>query len=248
MLAFISSECPVQKLCLWAVMNEPAYYRRNTKHSTIDFRFENLLEGCYYATSQQGSFDMANAGNDPDMVRFVLESERISGIKMPSEEAHLKRPGTIRHMECAKIIASGYNIVNAELINCTLTGRTGDWFRSGVEGALQGVIPEGEHVPKIMSAFSEEVQQGVTELKERCASQEARADFAWNMHDKLICNHAFKEANGRTARMHLNQIRLRLGLPWLVITYEGSKDYFRKLSFYRVHTFLPLLHEAEEAA
>ncbi len=190
---------------------------------------------------------MANAAKDPTIERFVIESERLAGIKMPTKEQHLKRPGTMRHLDCARIIAGGHNLVNAELINCTLTGRTGDWYRTGVEGALQGLIPEGELVPKIMNEFNAEVQRGIEQLR-TAASEKDSAEFAWNMHHRLICNHAFKEANGRTARMELNQIRLRLGLPWLVIAYDESKEYFGMLSFYREHTFIPLLHEMEQAA
>ena len=63
------------------------------------------------------------------------------------------------------------------------------------------------------------------------------------MHDMLICLHAFKDGNGRTARLLMNHIRIQLDLPWLIVHYEKSREYFAKLDAYRRKRFRKDLDE-----
>ncbi len=52
------------------------------------------------------------------------------------------------------------------------------------------------------------------------------ADAAWNLHHWFESIHPFIDGNGRTGRTWMNYLRLRMGSPWLTVTYRGRWDYY----------------------
>ena len=65
------------------------------------------------------------------------------------------------------------------------------------------------------------------------------ADFAWRVHHELECVHPFVDGNGRTGRLLLNAVRLRLGLPWLTVTSDAETRtaYIDAIRAYRATSF-----------
>ena len=59
-----------------------------------------------------------------------------------------------------------------------------------------------------------------------------KAEFAWRVHHEFILTHPFISGNGRCARLLLNMIRLRAGLPIEVIRYEDRVKYFQIIGTY----------------
>jgi Fic family protein len=66
------------------------------------------------------------------------------------------------------------------------------------------------------------------------------AEDAWAIHDYFECCHPFGDGNGRSGRLLMNYVRLRLGLPLLIVTYGRDGDqykYYRKIQEYRDNKF-----------
>ena len=102
---------------------------------------------------------------------------------------------------------------------------------------MKDEIPDGSEIPALIARLNQRIRTEVARLLES-GSDEERDQFAWQMHDLLISIHAFKQGNGRTPRLLLNHIRVQLGMPWLVINYEESHEYFEKLHQYKRTKFL----------
>ncbi len=177
---------------------------------------------------------------------FVLHSECISGRGYDSGVADAKQvfltssKSVERHLKLAQdIMHPGYNYVGIALINAALTQRTRGWYRTGIEGMLIGLIPDGRHVEGLVDALDKEIKAAVSVMQGN--SEHEKDVFAWHCHDELMCLRAFKSLNERTARAVYGHVRAILGLEPFVIDYAKSADYFRKVHEYRDNVFLPRL-------
>jgi Fic family protein len=86
-------------------------------------------------------------------------------------------------------------------------------------------------VPKYMLRLSDMIAEAKTE-----------AD-AWAVHDEFECIHPFMDGNGRTGRLLLNYVRLRLDLPLLTVGYGrggGQYQYYDNIRQYRATKFKAL--------
>jgi fido (protein-threonine AMPylation protein) len=66
-----------------------------------------------------------------------------------------------------------------------------------------------------------------------------RERIARLLHDLLLCIHPFEDGNGRTSRLVLNMLRLRWGLPWLVIESRKKRFYYRSIEHTQETIFRP---------
>lgn len=192
---------------------------------------------------KNGGVHMAVELLNKEIQEFVIQSELLSGIKRSPDS-----PSTKNHLEIANILLRNpHRYVQVELINGALTRRTEAWLRSGTEGALEGVVPAGERIEELVAEFNADIDRAVASFDAQGASYEARERYAWERHDHLICMHAFKEGNGRTARLLLNHLRVLLGLSIYVIEY-GDNKYFANLGRYRRKKFIPTVVRAVKEA
>ena len=169
---------------------------------------------------------------------FIKESEAITGI-VPF---HAERASTLRHVEICKIIANASRFVDPRLVNGLITGKNREWgnlLRSGTEGALRTVIPSAEFMPKLFEQWILDAHEGLGLMIR--SSEHDITDWAWALHDRLICIHPFKTGNGRTARLMFNHLRCLLKQKVYVINNEEADKYYSRLEQYREQHFLPSL-------
>jgi hypothetical protein len=178
------------------------------------------------------------------IVSFVKNSEQISGVGFEGTLADWKREHIKRHLEHAENMCSYHRLVSPGLINSGLTNRPNGWYRTGVEGAFKGLVPEGKDVEKFAKDIEKDIENGLETHADACET--VKAAFAREAHDRIICSHLFKGWNGRTARILENHLRLLLGLPILITPYEESHKYFSRIDEYRKTIFLPKLRKFYE--
>ncbi len=178
---------------------------------------------------------------------FVYNSEMMSGRGFDAAGKTWEREGVKRHIAlAADLCKPSANFVCIELINSTLAEMPNDWFRSGIEGMFRGQIPDGKDVPRLVMELDSEILNTMPILQGN--SPQEKDAFAWHAHDRLMCYHAFKARNGRTARMLYNHVRALLGLEPFVILYNKSEEYFQKLEEYKQNRFLAELRTMRSAA
>jgi hypothetical protein len=181
---------------------------------------------------------MAKSKLSDDWMLFIQHSEALTGI-VPFD---LSRPSTQRHIEMCTIVVSGPHFLDPRLVNGLITGNPQKFeslLRTGTEGALRRVLPSASEIKRALHDWIQDVENSIGALQYEMETH--KVDFAWEMHDRLICIHPFKTGNGRTARVMFNHIRRLLGLPVHVIRDEDADKYYARLEHYRENVFLPSL-------
>jgi len=197
------------------------------------------MTGVYIPESKEARAVRAEA-----VRKFVFNSELIAGRGFEKPEETWQRPSLVRHLDLAMTLTKpGGNFVPIELVNANLNNRSNDWFRTGIESLLRGLVPEGKYIPRLIRRLDDDIVRKVTELTD--SSDEEKARYAWEAHDHLICLHGFKEKNGRTARLLLNHVRALLGLPIFVIKNSKAGNYDSHVREYRTSVFLPQLEQIQ---
>ena len=179
-----------------------------------------------------------------DWMEFVCQSEFISGISPFGEWSPTWSHKTKRYVEIATIISKGGRYADPRFLNGMIVGKPEKYLsllRTGTDGNLRGIIPDGKDVLRLLDALVVRVEAFIDEGGTQ--TSKVSEDFAWNMHDELMCIHPFRSGNGRTARLMLNQIRMLCGLHVHVIKYAESTHYFQRLTEYRDRIFLPSLRK-----
>jgi Fic/DOC family protein len=172
---------------------------------------------------------------------FVKESEALTGI-MPFQP---ERESTKRHFDICSIVATASCFIDPRFVNGLITGKHrefGSLLRTGTEGALRREVPDASKMQRLLDEWIFDAEQGLTCMW--LSFEEQIDEFAWNMHDRLICIHAFKTGNGRTARVVYNHLRCLLGRPVRVIRDEKAGEYYARLEKYREEIFRPSFLQA----
>ena len=176
-----------------------------------------------------------------EVEEFVRESEAVSGIVRDLTDADEKYKFNL-HVSVATSLFTASNFVLVDIVNSELLGKRkrSEFLRTGNIGAMRGDIPDGRHVGDMLTGWTEEAKAGFDAASSaRRYTPEEAEEFAWLKHDQLICIHGFKSANGRTARLMLNHLRIRFGLPLQVISLAESEEYFERIQAFRHNAFMP---------
>ena len=182
---------------------------------------------------------------DADWLKFVMESEALTGI-IPFDK---NRSSTKRHIEISLIVANASRYFDTRYINGMITGKPSEYnslLRSGTEGALRTVIPDAIRMHALLEELVHDASAGfdIDPSLERTEAEHTVAQRAEALHKRLICLHPFKTGNGRTARLVCNQLRVLHGLKVHIFHNADAEGYYSGILRYREEVFLPSLAKA----
>ncbi len=167
----------------------------------------------------------------PEEIReFVRQSNAIEGILSPeSSEFFLDHIGAVN--AAIKSISGGGFIptpreIHAILMRSQPEKMPGEYRSVGVLIGKKIRTPPPDSVSLLMRNLLDNVNMGV--------SQGIHGElWIWDAHNELEAIHPFMDGNGRTGRIWMNAIRLRLGLSWLIIRAEERQEYYRRIDEFR---------------
>lgn len=165
-----------------------------------------------------------------DEVLFVNESLRLSAIS-PNDDLEAYRI----HVGLAKAFLESQvgHISNPAVVNSELLNARGMFqFRSAtpmtdmanaVRGNKTRAVAQAWHVTaeRLTKQYAEHPHTGIKEI------------IAWFLHDALVSLKLFRDANERTARLLLQNIRIALGLTPEVVRSIDVKLHQSRLQFFR---------------
>lgn len=102
-------------------------------------------------------------------------------------------------------------------------------------------LPESEQVPALMQQW-EQLYQNMWFVGDQYPVHDQET-LCWILHHHFLCIHPFRDGNGRIARLVLNHIRIRLGLPFLVLRAVDKGWYYEMIRQYELNVF-PEFHSA----
>jgi len=88
-------------------------------------------------------------------------------------------------------------------------------------------MPLWEEVPFLLKEWERLVETYDHRIKKEAKMERER--IALMLHDLFLCVHPFRDGNGRTSRILLNALRVRWGLPWLIIDSNKKRYYYRHI-------------------
>lgn len=158
--------------------------------------------------------------------RHVLESNAIENI-FAGKNHHLFTD----HMAAAGLVLKSGgemgNLLTPEDIHKVLMWRelpkAGEFRTVGVRvGPYRKPGPEqvGKLMEKWKASLKEELEKGPN------LTLEQKEKLAWHCHHWFEAIHPFIDGNGRTGRLILNNIRLLLGIPWLIVIFLERESYY----------------------
>jgi len=157
--------------------------------------------------------------------KYVKESNAIENIFV-KENHHLFAD----HLEAAKLVvnqSSKSKIVSPQSIHAILMRR--EFSDAGSFRTLQvrvglDVKPPPGRVSAYMTRWEISLFSSFSTLIKR-----NKEKIAWYYHDWFEAIHPFLDGNGRTGRLILNNARLLLGLPWLIVRFSKREQYYEKI-------------------
>lgn len=117
------------------------------------------------------------------------------------------------------------------------TYRTGSSFKDPFEDS-EDALPIGQPA-KYIRLWMKMVERVVVQYRKR--SFEERDAISIALHDALIFLHPFDEANSRTARIHLQEIRRALGIPMIIFRHSETRANKRRIKFFDRHVAKPFM-------
>ena len=88
--------------------------------------------------------------------------------------------------------------------------------------------PYPENIEKLVKSWKRSLQKNLQNSISLVMPSQAE-DFAWHYHHWFESIHPFMDGNGRTGRLILNNIRLLVGLPWLIIPFSEREQYYESI-------------------
>jgi hypothetical protein len=106
----------------------------------------------------------------------------------------------------------------------------GGLIRSGHVIVGRYATPEPEALYPLLNDWWDNLVE--TDKKAHERPVESREWIARFYHFWFLWIHPFRDGNGRTSRLFLNMLRLRWGLPWLVIKDSEKWQYYAEIAFH----------------
>jgi hypothetical protein len=170
---------------------------------------------------------MMNRPTAEDIQLFVTHSLAIAGLGRDDDESG-------RYFSAAQIVAGGFRLTQVDILNAFICGVTSLRWRKGTSTANRPMPPAAEAEP-LFRAWEQWVDSTIVSVASDRIEEQER--FAWTVHDTLLCIRPFKDCNGRTARLALNDVRRQLNLPWLTILDSDARKYLEHLDRFRDREF-----------
>jgi hypothetical protein len=167
------------------------------------------------------------------LTEFVFHSNWIEGY--PPYEYNELSPLFRNHLAAAKRVVASQEW-DPQVLHTILFGGTGLGFLNpadvGIFRRVQVYI--GDFYPP---SPGDHLLRHVTRWKARVEAGPGDGDteqWCWSVHDEYECCHPFVDGNGRTGRLILNALRLKYGLPWLIV-HQGDEQqkYYRHIGDYQ---------------
>lgn len=157
--------------------------------------------------------------------KHVKESNAIENIFVRTNH-HL----FVDHLEAAKFVlktGSMSKIATPKNIHAVLMKRElceagkfrQDFVRVGLE-----LKPPPDQVNRLMNQWMKSLQR--ENFRDSSLTPKNKEKIAWHYHNWFETIHPFIDGNGRTGRLILNNIRLLLGLPWLIVLFSKRWQYY----------------------
>ncbi len=137
------------------------------------------------------------------------------------------------HLEAAKFVlkaGSMSEIATPENIHAVLMKRElseAGKFRQGFVRVGSELKPPPGQVNGLMSQWIKSLRQ--ENFRDSSLTLKIKEKIAWHYHNWFEGIHPFIDGNGRTGRLILNNIRLLLGLPWLIVLFSKRWQYYDKI-------------------
>lgn len=179
--------------------------------------------------------DMIIIPTKETLTKFVKESNRIENITVRTNQ-HL----FVDHLLAAKFVidkAKNGEMATPEEIHKILMKRVGqqNYRATFIPGEFRKVFvrvgPYLKPDPKIVPELIEKWNKNVERFLKTAAgvTPEEREKISWHYHYWFEAIHPFIDGNGRTGRLVLNNIRLLIGLPWLIVDSKKKWEYYEKI-------------------
>lgn len=115
-------------------------------------------------------------------------------------------------------------------------------WRDGVRAGSMDVLPRGKFVKSLINdTWLPFVEEGVNEYATK--SELERDILTWALHDFFVAIEPFEKANGRTARLLMQIIRIRLDLKPAPMLPENMVFHEKRFNTFRGRVFVPMMQE-----
>ena len=168
----------------------------------------------------------------PTIREHVLESNAIEGIHDthgPLVTSHIRAALFARMQDPDAPLRDPLEI-HARLAEGTPMASFGGTYRTSAIWVGDKKMPHHEHIPMLIDQWFELVD-GFLQREE---TPKDRVKLAYFLHTWFLCIHPFRDGNGRTARLILNTIRIKMGLPWKIVRSDTESQVTYRAWIHRI--------------
>jgi Fic family protein len=217
------------------ILNLLAKLKQYNTNEIINFDKYNKISFSYHSTAIEGSsltadevtlllIDGLTAKGKP-LIDHLMVKDHHNALKITLELAETSAPVTpeiIQHISSLVMKSTG-GPVNTPL--GAYDSSKGQFRKSMVRVGARLFMDPGK-VPLAVDHLCQEIQAGLASV----ANVLDVYDLAFEAHFKLVDIHPFADGNGRVARLLMNLILHRHGLPLGMLAKEDRPDYLKILS------------------
>lgn len=195
-----------------------------------------------------------------DVPRFVSESIRLSGEIPPpqwQDKDHVAKKGDKSVSDEAKIhldVATSViqsrssGLQNPAIINAELCNSRGKFLFRASTLLDDFPAPEGMHSGSAVEAWTHCMERLIDvemrrliDVRELLDSMDDREALAWLGHDLLVSCRFFRDANDRTARIMLQNMRRLLRLQPVIVWYVNKNLHRARITLFKTLILQPMI-------